>query len=173
MSNPSLTINELSVPTQNSSDNNYIQDVVGNKTDGHSGNSLIAIAHTLEEHVHKEARCYPNLANGITMTAGAGAWNLGTITEIIPASTITDDYDIHYISVEDISANDVYQIILYYGSGDVFAGETRFTRSSVQSNTFHIPIITPVMPANDRVRAQLASASGNNNAVISLFYHTY
>lgn len=169
-----LNRDDIAVPTADSSDNNTLRDVVGNKTDTHSGDSIYAIAHTIEEHVHKESKVYPTLAAGVTITSSATAWVLGSFATIVAASTITSDFDIHHISIESISANGVYELVLYYGAGDTECGRVRFTKNANQDGTMNVPMMTPIIPANSQIRAKLAS----NNAVadtsdISIFYHTY
>jgi hypothetical protein len=162
------------VPAKDSSDNVDIADVVGNKTDGHNGDSLLALAHTNEEHNHAAAQVYPTLAAGATVTSDAVAWTLGTLVEVVPASTITEDFDIHAIDIEAISANDTFELVLYYGAGDTEAGRIRFVRSTVQSATLNTEIQTPLIPANSRVRAAVACAGGGSKTVdVSLRYHTY
>jgi hypothetical protein len=161
------------VPPVDSAANIETRDVIGNKSDTHSGDSLVALAHTNEEHNHAVSKVYPTLAAGVTVTAAAGAWTLGTLVEIIPASTVTEDFDIHSVDVEDISANGIYELVLYYGAGDTEAGRIRIVQGSVTSAVLNTPIQTPIIPANSRVRAAVASAAGSQSVTISLRYHTY
>lgn len=163
------------IATQDSSNNNTPADVVGNKTDTHDGNSIYAVIKTLLEHVHKESKVYPTLASGVTVTAGAGAWTLGSFVEIVPASTITSDFDIHYLSIESISANDVYEIVLYKGAAasEVEIGRVRVTKNAALDATLNVPFQTPLIAANERISAKVASGSGSNNLSLSTFYHTY
>lgn len=171
-----LNPNSIPVPSQDSADNNYIQDVVGNKTDTHDGDSIYAMSDTLLDHVHSESKVYPTLANGVTVTGAAGAWTLGVFAEIFPASTITSDFDIHFIGVEAISANDVYELVLYQGpvASEVEIGRVRFSKSTVQEGTQNQPFQTPIIAANERISAKVASAGGGSDTVtISIFYHTY
>ena len=108
------------LPTADSADNNNMSDVIGNKTDTSSGDSIIAYLkslaadmHILEEHIHSVSKVYPTLANGITVTSGVGAWVLGSATAVVPINTITDEYDIHYVSVGSVSVNDTYELALF------------------------------------------------------------
>jgi hypothetical protein len=158
-----------------------MSDVIGNKTDTPSGNSVIAYLkslaadmHILEEHIHSVSKVYPTLAAGVTVTGGVGAWVLGNATEIVPINTITDTYDIHYINVASVSVNDTYELVLFSDAAcTVEVGRVRFTRTAVQASTSSTPMMTPVIAANSGIWAKVASASGSNNIVISLFYHTY
>lgn len=166
------------VPGVDSADNNSPADVIGNKNDGHDGDSIKADTHTIVEHIHSKSRVYPTLAAGVTITADGSAWVLGVFAEIAPLSSIADDFDIHYVSIEDISANGVYELVLYFdadgvGGDEVEIGRVRFTKSAVQSATLNVPMTTPIIPANYQIKAKLASSNGGSTATISIFYHTY
>lgn len=165
-----------SVPSVDSAANLSVADVVGNKSDTHDGDSLYALAHTNEEHNHAVGKVYPTLADGVVLTCATGAttWTLGALAEVVPASAIGEDFDIHHVLVEAMSANSVYEIVLYQGAGDVEIGRVRCVRSAVQSGTLNIPIQTSMVPADSRIRAAVASAGDNGETVsISLKYHTY
>ena len=169
------------LPTADSADNNNMSDVIGNKTDTSSGDSVMAYLkslatdmHILEEHIHSVSKVYPTLTSGVTVNGGAGAWVLGNAVEIVPINTITDEYDIHYINVASVSVNDTYELILFTDAAcTIEVGRVRFTRTAVQSSTSSSPMMTPVIAANSGIWAKVASASGSDNAVISIFYHTY
>jgi hypothetical protein len=115
---------------------------------------------------------YPTLAAGVTVTAGA-AWTLGAFSQIVPASTIGDRFDIHYISIENISANDTFELVLYQGALDVEVGRVRFVKNAIMDGTQNVQFLSPLIPADARIRAKVASATGGNNVTISIFYHTY
>ncbi len=164
------------IPSADSADNNHMSDVIGNKSDTHSGTSLKAMAHTVDEHFHKESNAYPTLADGVTVTAETAGttWTLGAFVQIVPASTITSDFDIHYVSIEDLSANTVYELHLFQGAGDDFIGCVRFTKNANQDGTMNVPFQTPIIPANSRIRAKVATTDDNGETIdISIFYHTY
>jgi len=162
-----------SIPAVDSPNNNNFADVLGQKGDGSSGDSLYSLAHILNDHVHSPCWVYPSLAPGTLITAGGGAWNLGAFAQVIPAAAKNQPFDIHYISVEQISANDVYELVLYYGPTDLECGRVRFTKNAVQDGTMNVPMQTPVLPADSRIRAKIASGAGGNNVNISLFGHSY
>lgn len=130
---------------------------------------------TLEHHIHDRARCYPTLSAGKVVNGAAGAWTLGTMTEIVPVNVITDPFDIHYIILEAASATDVYELVLYSGlaGSEVEIARIRTARESATSGVSDIPCMCYVQPANSRISARLASASGGDNVTISIFYHTY
>lgn len=145
----------------------------GTYGDSHSASTMNARIKTLTEHIHGESKCYPTLGAGIALATHADPWTLGTITEIVPASTITSDYDIHFLSIESLDDNGVYELHLFHGAGDTAAGCVRFTKNANQDATTNIPLVTVLVPANDRLRAQLASSVGNSNATVAVSYHEY
>ena len=161
------------VPISDTADNVTIKDVVGSKSDTSAGDSIYSHVHILEEHAHSASMVYPTLANGVTVTEGA-AWTLGAFAQVVPASTIGSAFDIHHVGVENISANGVFELVLYYGAGDTECGRVRFTKNAVQDSVLNIPIQTPIIPLDSKIQAKVASAAGGVKTVdISLFYHIY
>ncbi len=151
-------------------------DVIGNKSDTHGGDSLYALSHTLEEHAHKEQRVYPELANPITLTKAAGAWAAYPAPiEIVPASTITESFDVHFVTISNISANGNYNLNLYSGGGgsEVFIGAVTFTRTANKDQAALV-IQTPIIPPNTRISGALSSSNAAaDTADVKIEYHTY
>jgi hypothetical protein len=164
-------------PATNSAANLITRDVIGSKADDEGGNSLYSMAYRNEAHNHSIQKCYPTLADGITLTAGAAAWGLAAaFTEIIPVNTIVNPYDLHFLNIGAVSANDSYEVYFYSGlaGSEVFICSARFVRQVAQSETAPTPLQTIMLPANTRITAKLASqAGGGNTAVVSVFYHEY
>lgn len=172
-----ILVSYHNVPARNSSANALIRDVLGNKTDGHSGNSVISLLKTLIEHIHKPSIVYPNRASGINVIDGGAGWTPGVITQIIPANTISKDYDIHFVMIEDTTAVDSYQIDFYYGNSNIFAGSCVFVRSAQQDSNVLVPVQgtgdgVPIS-ANSRLSGILTSNGGGRTASVKLFYHVY
>lgn len=128
--------------------------------------------HLLQEHAHSAVLCYPTLADGVVVTGGA-AWTLGAFAEIVPASTIADDFDIHGLSIEAMSAVDVYEVHLFYGDSDTFAGRVRVVRTTNQDSAQFVTFMTDVIPANSKIRAKIASSTGGDTVTVSIRYHSY
>ncbi len=164
------SVNDLTVPTIDTADNVDMVDVVGNKSDTHDGDSVRAMLHRLDEHAHKPSRTWPTLANGVDVVAGA-AWVLGNFAEVAAVNDIGVDFDIHHISVEALTANDVYEIVLYAGTTEI--ARARVVKNANQDGTMNIPVQCEILPANTQIQAKLASASGGDTATVSLFYHEY
>jgi len=128
---------------------------------------------TMLDHIHSAQMCYPTLDDAVTVTASASAWTYGDYVQIIPASTITSIFDIHFINIETASGNDVYQMELSYGDSDTVACTFRFVKSVAIDPSRAIPVVCVQIPANSRVRARLATAAGSSTADITVCYHTY
>ena len=148
---------------------------VGNNDDGHNGTTLFGRHQQEIEHIHSAQKVYPTLADGVTLATAAGDWALGTITEIVPINTITAEYDIHEICVEDVDTKDkTYELVLYYGGGDTECGRTRFSSSTNKGGVPNGDFQDVLIPANSRIRGQLAiEDGGSKTAKISLRYHEY
>ncbi len=148
---------------------------IGENDDNHDGNSLFGRLQELIEHIHTTQEVYPTLADGVTLTTAAGDWGLGTITEIIPVNTITEEFDIHEILIEDVNTQDkTYEIILYYGDSDTECARIRFAATSNKGGVPTQLVMTPLIPANSKIRAQLAIEDGGSKTVkVSLRYHEY
>ena len=132
--------------------------------------------HILEDHFHGISKVYPTLADGVTLTCvnEATTWTLSALVEIIPADTITSWFDIHFISIENISANGVYELVLYSGAGDDEIARVRFTKTAAQDSTRNTTVMTPMVAPNSRIRAAIASDDDAGQTVdISFNYHTY
>lgn len=130
--------------------------------------------HNTCDHLHSSAKIYPTLAAGVTVTGAVGAWTLGSYAEIVPASTITDAFDVHWIVVESVSASGIYELVLYAATTEI--GRVRFSVvDTAQGSTISpIPFICPIQAANTQIQAKVASSSGGSDTIdISIFYHTY
>jgi len=183
------------LPIADSANNIHMSDVVGNKSDTSSGSSLMALQKELLElvgdvtdapfiesifgnlnalykHIHSPASVYPTLADGIAVAGGAGAWQLGSVVELIPANAITVPFDIHFLNVESASATDIYEIVLYNESGEI--GRVRTTKQTNQSGANNVPIQIPPQPQNQQIRVAIATKTGGGDTMsLSVFYHTY
>lgn len=131
----------------------------------------------IEEHLHSKGFVYPELANTVQLTAGAGVWAAyPTPTEIIPANTIVTDFDIHFVSVSGISANGSYMLELYQGAAlsETGIGEIDFYRNAVQSQEGSQPFLSFIVKANSRISAAISSGNAAADTCnIKLRYHVY
>jgi len=119
----------------------------------------------------KRQSVYPTLTTGINVVAGA-SWVLSAAhVQVVPANTITSPFKIIGINPAVVSANDVYEVVLYAGTAgnEVEIGRTRVTKVGNNNYSF-ISLPTAIQPANTRITVKLASASGGDNMTISLEY---
>lgn len=148
---------------------------VGNNDDSFDGTTLFGRHQQVISHIHSCQHVYPTLADGVSLTTAAGDWGLGTITEIVPINTITNEFDIHEVHIEDVNTQDkTYELVLYYGADDTESGRTRFAATSNKGGVPAVAMQTVLIPANSRIRAQLAiEDGGSKTAKVSLRYHEY
>lgn len=165
------------LPDQDSLDNSKIRDVVGNKIDTHSANSLYGVIKLIREHIHNQVFLYPAKTASIQLQKALGVWAAyPTPTEIIPANSIAYDYDLHFLNVSAISANGEYTIALYKGDigSEILIGEYGAVRNAVQSQEGSRVIITPLLSPNTRVSASLSSSNNAQDTInIKVEGHTY
>lgn len=133
------------------------------------------ILHIVEEHQHSPAKVWPTGAAGVTLTCGdAAAWTLGAFVEVVPASSIGDDFDIHFVSIEGVSVEATFELVLY--AVEVEIGRIRFTTVGVANNVTlpTLPIQGTIQAADTQIKAKIMSNSGNaDTATISVYYHEY
>ena len=176
MANTTLRAAEAELfPAANNTDNDNLNDVVGNKTDAAQTtvgttrslmgylkgvlNTVLAVDTDTEiilDHLHGVNKVYPSLATGISPVSAGTAWTLGNFIEVVPANTITTIYDIHFIKVEGFDKTGTYCLVLYEGASDIEVGRCRITRDSNSATFGFSPFMTPLIAANARIRAKLA-----------------
>jgi hypothetical protein len=152
---------------------------IGNRKKSPSGfqdQSIYDYTDFAYQHIHQSQLVYPDLADNITLTSSASAWTLGTIVEVVPASTIALAYDPHWVTVANMSASDEFQINFYAGgagSEELWA-QVRCNRDTVFEQAAAIRIQGPPISPNVRFSAALACSGGGSETLdISIAYHTY
>ncbi len=166
------SIFNFDVVNPDSPNNVTVRDVLGNKEDSSEGNSLYAHGQIIDDHFHAIQRVYPELANSIQVAGGVGVWELGALTTLMPANTVVDHrFDIHWIVICAVSANDEYELILYANTTQI--GRVGFTRTDKKDVTDGAPFQCPILDSEVRIRARLASAGGGDTANFKLLYHYY
>lgn len=165
-----------------STENETMNDVIGNKDDrtlsAPGTDSLYGLAGYMGYyHVHSPAHAYPVLADPVQVAASANAWtDYGSWVELIPASTITDAFDIHWVHTGEISATGNYVLQLGAGASgsESVIGEIAFSRDSNQVQTASQPIQIAPQLANTRIAVRLSSGNAAANTVdVKVYYHVY
>lgn len=164
------------VSSTNSAGNNNMADVIGNKQDNATGNSLYSQNYINYKHTHSALKVYPTLANGIRCTAAATAWKLGPEATIWTSALLATggNFDVHFINVASIASGGIYELVLYEGSGAVATeiGRTKFYGSTL--GNANIPVITLMKQTSKALRARVAFQGATaHTADISVMYHTY
>jgi hypothetical protein len=151
---------DLTVPTADSAANTTLRDVVGNKTDTVAGDSLYALTLDVYENMNRQVYVYPTLAAGATVLSGTADWSYGAYAEVVPASTITNDYHIRSVQIETCDENAIFQLELYSGAGDTLVSAVRFSvAGGFFGNSVYV-IGSAHVAANSRLRARIASSNG-------------
>jgi len=132
--------------------------------------------HTLAEHAHGASKCYPTLLVGVNVLAGVAGppWVLGNFVEIIPASTIGEPFDIHWLVIEAITSDAIYELVLYAATTEI--SRVRFSGEAGVAGTVSfspIPTLMDIQLPNTQIQAKLGCSAGAETATISVLYHTY
>jgi hypothetical protein len=161
-------------------DTEDIQLKIGNNTQiwANSTKTILAYNNTTYKHIHNPAYVYPANAADKSVTSGAGAWELGSLTELIPANTIDVSFDIHWLNVSNMSAVGTYYIELHLVDGDLnstkYLGAVKVTSSAAQDKADNAFIQIPVIPANSRVGIRVADSTTSSRTIsLSVHYHDY
>jgi hypothetical protein len=128
-----------------------------------------------DEHFHSASKVYPTGTTGAVITSASDAWTLGNFTEIVPVNTITEDFDIHWVNIEGVSADGIYEIVLYAATTEI--GRMRFTATDIANATFlaERKMQTKILFKNTQIQAKVMTDNGGqqDTVTISLHYHTY
>lgn len=140
-------------------------------------NGVMDHLNTMYYHVHGTSWIYPDLGNDITLTSGAGAWSeTGNIIEVIPASTLAADYDIHWIGIHNLSDVAEYQIQVFSGASgsEVKLDNIKTIRNSNFTREGPQVVHVPQIAANTRISCRLCdSTSGTVTCTVHFRGHYY
>lgn len=133
----------------------------------------------LLEHVHGVCEVYPKNDGiapwevGVNVVAGgAAAGQFGVASIVLPGAATVYPFDIHWINIEVLPANAVYEVIFLNGATEI--GRVRFARTNNNEAANGVPIMTAMQPAGSVITAQCANSAGSvGNIVVSVYYHQY
>jgi hypothetical protein len=139
--------------------------------------SALAYLRTGYYHVHGASFIYPKYVTPIQLTSNAASWNTtGTKVEVIPADAITKNFDLHWCSISEISA-DLFGIVdIYSGEigSEVLIGSVDVSRTTSQSRENAAPVQIPQQPANTRISCRFSDSTSSARTVRIKFYgHVY
>ena len=140
-------------------------------------NTIYGHLNTSYYHVHGESFVLPLYADAIRLTSASGSWaTTGTKFEVIPAVAMDRPFDLHWVSITNISAS-------LQGIVDIFAGEVGseikigavdVQRSTNFSRESALPVQIPQQPANTRISARFTDNTTSERTVdIKLYGHFY
>lgn len=140
-------------------------------------NTVMAYLQTGYYHVHGASFLYPKYASPVQLTSATASWaTTGNITEIIPANAITKNFDLHWASLAEISA-DLYGVIdIFAGDAgsEVLIGSVDVNRTINFSREGVAPVQIPQQPANTRISARFSDSTTSSRTVrIKLYGHVY
>ena len=179
----------FNVPTANSTDNDSLRDVVGNKDDRAFSNwesdppdpSIIGHLTANYYHVHDASRVYPRTDDDtplapITVTDGGSSWTFGSWVEITGFDSKVVMADCHFVYGNNIS--DVDEFVLQLGIGasgsEEFWGECAFARDTNQNRVAPLAIQGKPIPAGTKLWARLASNDGASSTCnVKVYTHQY
>lgn len=127
----------------------------------------------LEEHAHSISKVYPSMGAGVSVLSGA-PWTLGNFVELIPVNTIGEDFDIHWLVIEDTTDDETYELVFYAATTEI--ARVRFATdvaTGVRTSTAPMPTQMVIQPKNTQIQVKLASSGDAETAIISVMYHEY
>ena len=139
--------------------------------------TIMAYLQTVYYHIHGAPFAYPYHADPVLLTAGNGAWNLtGNKIEVIPANTIIKNFDLHWISISNISGIGYFIIDIYSGTigNEILISPTDGWRNNnfIQEGPKRIQL--EQQPANTRISCRLSDSTGGSlNCRVKFNGHVY
>jgi hypothetical protein len=133
----------------------------------------------LLEHIHSPCEVYPK-NNGVApweagvsvVAGGAAAGQFGVAATILPGASTTLPFDIHWVNIEVLPANAVYELVFFNGATEI--ARVRFARTNNNEAANGVPVMMALQPAGSAITAQCANSAGNvGNVVVSVYYHQY
>lgn len=109
--------------------------------------------------IQSQKYTYPDMANGVVVTGGAGAWGMGVYSELIATNAVADRFAVYALVVEAVTG--VHQVTL--GSG-LAAAEVAFSQVTITTTGKYI-IQGPAVAANLRIAAKTASKAGGAQTI--------
>lgn len=128
----------------------------------------------LEDSLSGQLGVHPVAADGVTATCNAAAWNTtGAWAEVVPPSTITADFWLESIVIEEVNAADsfLFQVAVGAAASEVIIAAARGVFGhATNCGTLIIPIRKKVAK-NARIAVRASCKSTNaRTAVVSISY---
>ena len=126
-------------------------------------------------YTHNYSKVHPSLQSGIVVPKNNTPWVLGADTEIAAAGAIPNNFRIIGLLIESVSANGIYEIVLYANNTEMFRCRLATTvAAGTYSGLAEIPVVTDLFVIPSRISASIASNNaGPGSITISLRYFTH
>lgn len=164
---------DLGVAAPDNTENETINQLLGNRNDGHQTHTMFAHVYDNWNALHLPQKVWPVLADAVLVTAHADAWVLGNFSEIIAANDIPVEYHIHHVQIVEPSANGEYELVFYMGMMEVF--RVSFSRTDKKDDVEGLDVRSAHCTASAQI--QMKVASGNPGSADSLkvkvWYHEH
>ena len=164
---------DLRVAPPDNTENLTINQLLGNRDDGHESHTMFAHVHDNWNAIHLPQKIWPSLAGAVLVTAHADAWVLGNFAEIIAANAIAVEYHIHHVQIVAPSANGEYELVFYMGMMEVF--RVSFSRTDKKDDVEGLDIRSAHCEANAQVQMKVASgnAASPDSLKVKVWYHEH
>ena len=149
-----------------------IEGVALNSTDDMKVGSLGDRVYNLSVNLASGSSVYPTgVAGAGPITSAGGAWGgLGNFATVVAANEIATAFNIVRINVENVSANGVYELVLYYGATDIECARIRLVSAAGVWGNACYNVVTVLIPANSQIRAKCEDSVGAGALTISIGY---
>tara|TARA_R100000789_G_C3005415_1_gene149927 strand:- start:175 stop:612 length:438 start_codon:yes stop_codon:yes gene_type:complete len=123
----------------------------------------------LEDSLSGALNVYPTLAAAVQVTCHSDAYTYGSYTEVVPASTITGDFFLESIQIEEVSGTDAFQVSVGTGTA---ASETEVAvaRAYFPHTSYTGPRVIPIRKRID-ANTRIAVRAANSSAASALIVH--
>lgn len=141
-------------------------------------NTILDHLNTSYYHVHGQSFVYPDHADAVVLTSGAGTWDItGAIVEVVPAGVLNvSAFDLHWMNIADISAVAEIQVDIFAGAPgeEIRIGATRSQRNTNQSRENANRIQIPQQVQGTRISCRLSDSTiGQITTSVSVEGHYY
>lgn len=159
--------------------NPTLLELTGRETDNWTHDqTLLGYSNQSYKHVHNPGYITPDDGSVIQVTSSATAGAFGAFVDVIAANQIDRAFDIHWLSITDISGLGVYVIELHRLDGTGASEELLSQIPATRTNNFvrggEVTTQIPVQPPNARVGARmLRDNTGAETIDFIAHYHDY
>ena len=116
---------------------------------------------------------YPYLASGVAVASANADWVFGPYAVVVPANAITNRYHVLGICLCACDQDACFMLELYQGDDDALVGTVAFAvKGGFWGNAVY-PLYACIVPANERLRARLASSNGSGAVATARVYVMY